>query len=279
MKLLRFGTSGREYPGALDKNGNIRDLSGVIPDISDLSLTSESIEMLRRVDLAKMPLIASNVRVGPCVGKVGKFICVGLNYADHVAEAGVDIPKEPVLFMKATSAITGPFDPTIIPPRAQKVDWEVELGVVIGNHAKNISPETALSHVAGYCLINDLSERAFQLEGTGQWVKGKSADTFGPIGPWLVTADELENVGNLQMWLSVNGETQQQSSTNQMIFNVPTLISYISQFMSLLPGDIVSTGTPPGVGMGKKPPRYLRANDRVTLGIEGLGEQDHLVIE
>ncbi len=277
MKLLRFGKDGLERPGAIDRMGNIRDLSEVVPDISGLVLTSESIESLRKLDLEGLPMIDAGVRIGPCVGNVSKFVCVGLNYADHIAEAGVETPKEPVLFMKAPSAITGPYDPILIPAGAQKVDWEVELGVVIGNRAKNVSLAEAPMHIAGYCLINDLSERAYQLEGTGQWVKGKSADTFGPIGPWLVTPDEIAAVDNLPMWLSVNDDLQQNSNTNQMIFNVPTLISYISQFMTLLPGDIVSTGTPPGVGMGKKPPRYLHVNDRVSLGIQHLGEQTHIV--
>jgi 2-keto-4-pentenoate hydratase/2-oxohepta-3-ene-1,7-dioic acid hydratase in catechol pathway len=279
MKLLRFGIDGMESPGALDEMGRIRDLSKVIRDIDGASLGKAALTDLRGIDLAGLPIVSDDIRIGPCITAVGKFICVGLNYADHVAEAGAAMPSEPVLFMKATSAITGPSDPIFIPPGASKVDWEVELGVVIGTRAKRVSVDNAMSHVAGYCVINDVSERAFQLEGTGQWVKGKSADSFGPIGPWLVTSDEVADANNLKLQLSVNGVLHQNSNTRQMIFDIPTLVSYISRYMTLLPGDIISTGTPPGVGMGKSPPQYLRAGDQVTLSIAGLGQQMHEVLD
>src|SRR5947207_3379996 len=279
MKLLRYGLPGHEKPGALDANGQIRDLSQLVPDIAEAVLQPESIERLKKTDLVKLPRVDSTVRIGPCVGHVGKFICVGLNYADHAAEAGAAVPSEPVLFMKATSAICGPNDDVIIPRGSEKTDWEVELGVVIGKPAKYVEEKKALSHVAGYCVVNDLSERKFQLEGTGQWVKGKSADTFGPIGPWLVTSDEVPDPQKLQLWLEVNGHRYQNGSTSTMVFGVAHLVSYISQFMSLQSGDIVSTGTPPGVGLGQKPPVYLRSGNRVRLGIEGLGEQTQKVVD
>ena len=279
MKLLRYGLLGHEKPGALDANGQIRDLSQIVPDIAEAVLQPESIERLKKTDLVKLPRVDSTVRIGPCVGHVGKFICVGLNYADHAAEAGAAVPSEPVLFMKATSAICGPNDDVIIPRGSEKTDWEVELGVVIGKPAKYVEEKKALSHVAGYCVVNDLSERKFQLEGTGQWVKGKSADTFGPIGPWLVTSDEVPDPQKLQLWLEVNGHRYQNGSTSTMVFGVAHLVSYISQFMSLQSGDIVSTGTPPGVGLGQKPPVYLRSGNRVRLGIEGLGEQTQKVVD
>ncbi|TRZ67212.1 MAG: FAA hydrolase family protein [Rhodocyclaceae bacterium] len=278
MKLVRFGNNGMERPGVIDEQGRIRDLSGHIRDIHGATLGQSALARIRNIDLAKLQIVGDETRLGPCVGAVGKFICVGLNYADHVAEAGAEMPREPVLFMKATSAICGPNDPIVIPLGASKVDWEVELGIVIGTSAKNVSLDAAMSHVAGYCAINDVSERAFQLEGTGQWVKGKSADTFGPIGPWLVTTDEITDVHNQALLLTVNGETRQDSNTRQMIFNVPTLVSYISRFMTLLPGDIISTGTPPGVGMGRKPPQYLNVGDQVILTISGLGQQCHEVL-
>ena len=278
MKLCRYGPPEREKPAMLDSNGGMRDLSAVIPDLSGSALQPESIERLRAVDASTLPRIEGAVRIAPCVGSVGKFICIGLNYSDHAAESGMAVPSEPILFMKATSAICGPNDGIVIPRGSQKTDWEVELGVVIGSVARYVTEADALSHVAGYCVINDLSERAFQLEGTGQWVKGKSADTFGPIGPWLVTRDEVRDPQHLDLWLEVDGRTYQRGTTSHMIFGVARLVSYISRFMSLHPGDIISTGTPPGIGMGQKPePIYLRPGNRVRLGIEGLGEQNQAV--
>ena len=273
MKLLRYGESGQERPAALDANGQIRDLSDIIEDLAGDALLPESFDRLRQLDLSRLPLVNGKLRLGPCVGQVGKFICIGLNYADHAAESGVAVPSEPVVFMKATSAICGPEDDIMIPRGSEKTDWEVELGVVIGKLAKYVSEADALSHVAGYCVVNDVSERAFQLEGTGQWVKGKSADTFGPVGPWLVTADEIPDPQSINMWLEVDGHRFQQGSTKTMVFGVAYLISYLSRFMSLHPGDIISTGTPPGVGMGQRPPIYLCAGNIVRLGIEGLGQQ------
>jgi 2-keto-4-pentenoate hydratase/2-oxohepta-3-ene-1,7-dioic acid hydratase in catechol pathway len=273
MKLLRYGESGQERPAALDSNGQIRDLSDIVEDLAGDALLPESFDRLKHLDLSRLPLVNGQPRIGSCVGRVGKFICIGLNYADHAAEAGVPVPSEPVIFMKATSAISGPDDDIMIPRGSEKTDWEVELGVVIGKPAKYVSEAEALSHVAGYCVVNDLSERAFQLEGTGQWVKGKSADTFGPIGPWLVTADEIPDPQRINMWLEVDGHRFQEGSTKTMVFGVAYLISYLSRFMSLLPGDIISTGTPPGVGMGQRPPIYLRAGNVVRLGIDGLGQQ------
>lgn len=278
MKLLRFGNHGEEKPGALDSSGRIRDLSGVIGDIGGAALSPDSIAKLRRLDLHGLPLVDGSSRLGPCVGSVGKFLCIGLNYSDHAAESGMAVPAEPVLFMKATSAICGPNDDVVMPKGSQKTDWEVELGVVIGTKAEYVSEEDALSHVAGYCVINDLSERAFQLEGTGQWVKGKSANTFGPIGPWLVTADEIPDPQALRLWLEVDGHRYQDGSTATMVFGVAHLVSYLSRFMSLQPGDIISTGTPPGVGLGQKPPTYLRAGNAIKLGIDGLGEQRQRVV-
>ncbi|MFZ0310935.1 MAG: fumarylacetoacetate hydrolase family protein [Candidatus Sulfotelmatobacter sp.] len=278
MKLVRYGPPHRERPGILDSDGHIRDLSGTVPDITGEILSLASLSSLKSIDLAKLPIAPGAPRIGPCVGGVGKFVCIGLNYSDHAAEAGMKVPSEPVIFMKATSAICGANDDIVIPRGGTKIDWEVELGVVIGLPAKYVSEADAMSCVAGYCAVNDLSERAFQLEGTGQWVKGKSADTFGPIGPWLVTADELPDPQNLSLWLEVDGHRYQNGSTRTMIFGVRQLVSYVSRFMSLQPGDIISTGTPPGVGMGKRPPVYLRAGNRVRLGIQGLGEQDQRVV-
>ena len=277
MKLMRVGDPGRERPALLDAEGTMRDLSGIVEDIAGDALTPEGLAPLRALDTARLPAIPAGTRIGPCVGRVGKFICIGLNYADHAAESGMAVPSEPIIFMKATSAIIGPNDDVDLPRGSEKSDWEVELGVVIGREAKYIPAATALDHVAGYCLVNDLSERAFQLERGGQWVKGKSADTFGPIGPWLVTRDEIPDPGSLAMWLDLNGERMQDGSTRTMVFGVAHLVSYLSQFMSLQPGDIISTGTPPGVGMGKKPQRYLRAGDEMRLGIDGLGEQHQRV--
>jgi 2-keto-4-pentenoate hydratase/2-oxohepta-3-ene-1,7-dioic acid hydratase in catechol pathway len=273
MKLLRYGPPGREKPGILDSKGDIRDLSDVIPVLARDSLLPHTIRRLREINPATLPRVDGDVRLGPCVGSVGKFICIGLNYSDHAAESGMAIPAEPILFMKATSAICGPNDDIVIPRGSQKTDWEVELGVIIGQPAKYVEEANALSHVAGYCVVNDLSERAFQLEGTGQWVKGKSADTFGPIGPWLVTTDEVPDPQNLDLWLEVDGHMYQKGTTSHMIFPVARLVSYISRFMSLQPGDIISTGTPPGIGMGQKPPVYLRPGNRLRLGVTGLGEQ------
>jgi 2-keto-4-pentenoate hydratase/2-oxohepta-3-ene-1,7-dioic acid hydratase in catechol pathway len=278
MKLLRYGSPGRERPGVLTDDGEIRDLSGIIPDLAGESLLPESMETLRDKRLSLLPIVSGQPRIGPCVGGVGKFICIGLNYSDHAQEAGMAMPEEPVIFMKATSSICGPNDDVIIPRGSKKMDWEVELGVVIGKPGKYIERGDARSHVAGYCVINDLSERAFQLEGTGQWVKGKSADTFGPIGPWLVTADEVPDPQNLEMWLEVDGHRYQNGSTKTMVFGVTYLVSYVSRFMSLRTGDIISTGTPPGVGFGLRPPVYLHAGNRILLGIRGLGQQNQKVV-
>lgn len=273
MKLLRFGETGAEKPGLLDAEGAIRDLSGHVADIAGPALSSESLRRLGAIETATLPRVAGNPRLGPCVAGTGKFICIGLNYADHAAESGMAVPSEPVIFMKATSAIVGPNDDVLIPRGSQKTDWEVELGVVIGNTAKYVSEEEAMDYVAGYCVSHDVSERAFQQERQGQWTKGKSCDTFGPIGPWLVTRDEIGDPQALKMWLTVNGETMQDGSTRTMVYGVAHLVSYLSQFMSLHPGDIISTGTPPGVGMGMKPQCWLNPGDVVELGIEGLGKQ------
>jgi 2-keto-4-pentenoate hydratase/2-oxohepta-3-ene-1,7-dioic acid hydratase in catechol pathway len=278
MKLLRYGQPGQEKPGILVGDREIHDLSNIISDLSGESLLPQSIEKLRNTDLSRLPVVAGGARIGPCVAGVGKFVCIGLNYSDHAAEAGMAMPVEPVIFMKATSSICGPDDDVVIPRGSKKMDWEVELGVVIGKPGKYVEEADALSHVAGYCVVNDLSERAFQLEGTGQWVKGKSADTFGPIGPWLVTPDEVPNPQDLAMWLDVDGRNYQNGSTRTMVFGVAYLISYISRFMSLRTGDIISTGTPPGVGFGLNPPVYLRAGNRIELGIQGLGEQTQKVV-
>jgi 2,4-didehydro-3-deoxy-L-rhamnonate hydrolase len=278
MKLLRYGPAGQERPGILGADGAIRDLSSVVTDFARDTLLPESLERLRRLDPNTLPRVAGTPRIGPCVGQVGKFLCIGLNYSDHAAESGMVVPKEPIVFMKATSAIIGPDDDVVLPRGSEKSDWEVELGVVIGKPAKYVEEADALAHVAGYCVINDLSERAFQLEGTGQWVKGKSADTFGPIGPWLVTRDEVADCGALDLWLEVDGHRYQNGSTRTLVFGVPYLISYLSRFMSLQPGDIISTGTPPGVGLGQKPPVYLRAGNVIRLGVQGLGEQRQRVV-
>ena len=278
MKLVRYGAPHQERPGILDSGGHIRELSGTVPDITGESLSPATLASLKSIDIAKLPVVPGTPRLGACVGGVGKFVCIGLNYSDHAAEAGMKVPSEPVIFMKATSAICGPNDDIVIPKGGTKIDWEVELGVVIGKPAKYVSEADAMSCVAGYCVVNDLSERAFQLEGTGQWVKGKSADTFGPIGPWLVTTDEVLDPQDLNLWLEVDGHRYQNGSTRTMIFGVRQLVSYVSRFMSLQPGDIISTGTPPGVGMGQRPPVYLRAGNRVRLGVQGLGEQNQRVV-
>ncbi|UDL96164.1 fumarylacetoacetate hydrolase family protein [Lichenihabitans sp. PAMC28606] len=279
MKLLRHGPKGAEKPGLLDADGNVRDLSAHVPDLAGRWLTPDGLKEIASLDVKSLPLVSEPGRYGPCVAGVGKFICIGLNYADHAAETGAPIPAEPILFMKATSAITGPNDPVIIPRRSKKTDWEVELGVVIGAEARYVSEADAMNHVAGYCLINDVSEREFQAERGGQWTKGKSADSFGPIGPWLVTKDEVADPQNLSMWLTVDGVSRQNGSTKTMIFPVAVLVSYVSQFMSLQPGDIISTGTPPGVGLGLKPePIYLHPGQTIRLGIEGLGEQTQVTV-
>jgi 2-keto-4-pentenoate hydratase/2-oxohepta-3-ene-1,7-dioic acid hydratase in catechol pathway len=278
MKLLRYGPAGREMPGLLDSNGTIRDLSGVIPDVAGDALLPDSLAQLRALDVNALPKVEGTPRLGPCVAGVGKFICVGLNYSDHAAESGMKVPSEPIIFMKATSSIIGPNDELEIPRGSEKTDWEVELGVVIGKTAKYVDEASAMDHVAGFCVVHDVSERAFQLEGTGQWVKGKSADTFGPIGPWLVTPDEVPDYHELDMWLEVDGNRYQNGTTRTMVFGVPYLVSYLSKFMSLRAGDIISTGTPPGVGHGMKPPVYLRAGNEVRLGVGRLGEQRQRVV-
>ncbi|WP_373004677.1 fumarylacetoacetate hydrolase family protein [Hyphomonas sp.] len=279
MRLVRVGPRGREKPGVLDANGDIRDVSDLVDDWDGLAMSDAVLAQLRRIDLATLPHLDPKGRIGPCVADVGKFICIGLNYADHAAETGASVPEEPVVFFKATSAICGPDDNLEIPRRSRSTDWEVELGIVIGKQAKYISEAEALGHIAGYCVVHDVSERAFQLEGTGQWVKGKSADTFGPIGPWLVTRDEIEDPQNLTMWLDVNGEPMQRGATSTMVFGVAHLVSYLSQYMSLQPGDVISTGTPPGVGLSMTPPRFLRSGDVVTLGIDGLGQQRQVCVD
>ena len=279
MKLLRFGPKGREKPGMLDQAGTIRDLSGQIDDLAGGNLSDQVLGRLASLDASSLPSVPAGTRLGPCVGKVGKFICIGLNYSDHAAETGSPVPPEPIMFMKAISAICGPDDDVEIPRTSKKTDWEVELGVVIGKAAKYVDEENALDHVAGYCIVNDVSERAFQIERHGQWTKGKSHDTFGPLGPWLVTRDEVPDPQNLAMGLEVDGKTMQDGSTKTMIYGVAHLVSYCSQFMSLQPGDVISTGTPPGVGMGIKPePVFLKAGDVMEVAIEGLGKQRQPVV-
>lgn len=276
MKLVRYGEAGQEKPGAVDGNGKLRDLSDHIDDLSGEVLGK--LGYLSEIDLSTLPEVTGNPRLGPPIAGTGKFICIGLNYADHAAESGMDVPKEPVIFMKATSAICGPNDPIIIPRGSEKTDWEVELAVIIGKRAKYVSEADALDHVAGYAVTNDVSERDFQMHRGGQWTKGKSCDNFGQIGPWLVTPDEVADPQNLKMWLKVNGEQLQNGSSKTMVFGVTHLIHHLSQFMTLHPGDVISTGTPPGVGLGQKPPRYLKPGDVVELGIEGLGSQRQDVI-
>ncbi|NEJ74340.1 2-hydroxyhepta-2,4-diene-1,7-dioate isomerase [Rhizobium phaseoli] len=272
MKLMRVGQAGNEKPALLDADGKIRDLSGHVADIGGEAITPAGLAKIAAIDPKSLPELEPG-RIGACVAGTGKFICIGLNYSDHAAETGATVPPEPIIFMKATSAIVGPNDDVVIPRGSEKTDWEVELGVVIGKTAKYVTEAEALDHVAGYCVSNDVSERAFQTERSGQWTKGKSCDTFGPIGPWLVTKDEIPQPQNLGMWLTVNGQKMQNGSSKTMVYGVAFLVSYLSQFMSLHPGDVISTGTPPGVGMGLKPPRYLKAGDVVELGIEGLGTQ------
>jgi 2-keto-4-pentenoate hydratase/2-oxohepta-3-ene-1,7-dioic acid hydratase in catechol pathway len=278
MKLLRFGAVGKERPGIVDANGLIRDLSGIVADIMPEVLSPAGLARLAALDLTALPLVAGSVRHGPPLAVVPKFIAIGLNYSDHAAESGMAVPDEPVIFMKATSCIQGPDDDVVLPPGSVKSDWEVELGVVIGSRASHVARADALAHVAGYCTINDLSEREYQLERGGTWDKGKGCDTFGPVGPWLVTADEVGDPQVLGLWLDVNGVRRQTGNTRTMIFDVADIVSYVSRFMTLLPGDIITTGTPPGVGLGMKPPLYLKPGDTIRLGIEKLGEQHQRVL-
>jgi 2-keto-4-pentenoate hydratase/2-oxohepta-3-ene-1,7-dioic acid hydratase in catechol pathway len=278
MRLVRFGAKGSEKPGAIGRNGRIHDLSAYVPDWSSRALEPASLDKLRKLDIDALPVVPSATRLGPCVAGVGKIICIGLNYSDHAAETGATVPPEPVIFFKATTAIIGPNDDVMLPRGSEKSDWEVELGVVIGSRARYVTEQEAMAHVAGLCVINDLSERAFQLERSGQWVKGKSCDTFAPLGPWLVTLDDVADPHALKMTLDVNGKRYQNGSTQTMVYKVPFLVSYLSEFMTLEPGDVISTGTPPGVGLGQKPPVYLRAGDVMELEIEGLGRQRQRVV-
>lgn len=275
MKLLRYGAPGQELPGLLDDKGNVRSLANVVDDIDGDVLASDKLD---NVDPDSLPIVSGSARLGPCVGNVRKFICIGLNYSDHAAESGMPVPTEPEVFTKAVSAICGPCDDVIQPRNSTKLDWEVELAIVIGKHTAYVSPSDAKQHIAGYCVCNDVSERAFQLERGSQWDKGKGCDTFGPIGPWLVTQDEVQDPGSLDMWLEINGHRYQNGNTRTMIFKPAFIVSYLSQFMSLQPGDVISTGTPPGVGLGQKPPTYLKPGDVMELGIEGLGTQRQVVV-
>jgi len=280
MKLVRFGPAGREKPGIVDSKGQIRDLSGVVPDLAGEALSSKGLAKIRKAKPDKLPLVRGKPRLGPCVGGTRNFIAIGLNYSDHAAEAGMPIPKEPIIFNKAPSCICGPNDDTIQPKASSKLDWEVELGVVIGSRARYLSRSNAMAAVAGYCLANDVSEREFQIERAGQWCKGKGCETFGPLGPWLVTKDEIKDPQNLKMWLDVNGEKRQRGNTKTMIFDVAHIVWYCSQFFVMEPGDVIITGTPPGVGLGMKPvPQYLQPGDVVTLGVDGLGEQRQKVVK
>ena len=280
MKTLRYRNNNDVKPGILDKDGNIRDISSVVDDWDNNTLQTEKLNSIKSMNLSDLPKVEKIDSLAPPISKtnIGKFICIGLNYSDHAAEAGMEVPKEPIIFMKATSSVCGPNDDIIIPKNSTKSDWEVELGIIIGKETKYINENQSQDHIAGYCVVNDLSEREFQLEHQGQWVKGKSCDTFGPIGPYIVTTDEIKDPQNLEMWLEINGQRMQEGSTSTMIYGVNFLVSYLSQFMSLQPGDIISTGTPPGVGMGKKPPIYLKTGDKIKLGIEGLGEQNQSTI-
>lgn len=279
MKLLRFGPPGHEKPGILDSQGKVRDLSAVVDDIAGPVLSDEALQKLGDIELSSLPEVAPEMRLGPCVGQVGKFICIGLNYSDHAAETGAEVPPEPVVFNKWTSAICGPNDDVEIPRGSQKTDWEVELGVIVGKGGRYIDEAEAMSHVAGFCVVNDVSEREFQLERSGSWDKGKGCDTFGPLGPWLVTRDEVADPHQLSMWLEVDGKRYQDGNTRTMVYQVPFLISYLSRFMSLQPGDVISTGTPPGVGAGQKPQVFLKSGQTMRLGIEGLGEQQQRCVE
>ena len=273
MKLLRYGNKGNEKPAVLDKNGKIRDLSSLVPDFNSENLNFDTLKKIREINLESMTEISNSTRIGSCISRPGKFIGIGLNFSDHAAEIGAKIPKEPIVFLKAVSCISGPNDDVIIPNNSSKCDWEVEIAFVIGKEAKNISESESEDHILGYCLVNDISEREWQLEGTGQWVKGKSSDTFGPIGPYLVTKDEIKDVQNLNMKLDINKKNMQKGNTNKMIFNINFLLSYLSTFMSLQPGDIITTGTPPGIGNGQKPPIFLKSGDEIKLSIDILGEQ------
>jgi ureidoglycolate lyase len=279
MKLLRHGDFGKEKPGIIDQEGKIRDLSDHITDINGDTINASSLKKIAAIDLSSLPTVSNNTRLGACIGNVGKFLCIGLNYSDHAAESGLPVPSEPILFSKATSAIVGPNDNVEIPRNSSETDWEVELGIIIGKKAKYINEDDAEDYIAGYCVVNDVSERAFQIKREGQWTKGKSCDTFGPTGPYLVTKDEIPDVQNLKMYLDVNGKRMQDGSTNTMIFSAKHIVYYLSQFMSLNPGDVIATGTPPGVGLGMKPPVFLNAGDTMKLGIEGLGEQNQTCIQ
>ena len=279
MKLLRFGNSGQEKPGIIDNDGNIRDLSGVIDDINGSTISPDGLNKINQIDISSLPIVSDNPRIGPCVGSVGKFLCIGLNYSDHAAETGAEAPPEPILFQKATSAIIGPNDDVEIPKNSNATDWEVELGIIIGKKAKYITEGTSQDYIAGYCVVNDVSERDFQAKRAGQWTKGKSCDTFGPIGPYLVTKDEVPDPQDLSMTLDVNGQRMQDGSTKTMIFSVNHIVHYLSQFMSLNPGDVIATGTPPGVGLGMKPPMFLKSGDTMKLSIQGLGEQNQKCIQ
>ncbi|SVA80774.1 uncharacterized protein METZ01_LOCUS133628 [marine metagenome] len=279
MKLLRYGPVGEEKPGLLDQDGTIRDLSLVIEDVNGGTLSPESIERLSGIEPGSLPAVTAEPRLGTCVGNIGKFVCIGLNYSDHAKESGMPIPTEPIVFMKATSCISGPNDDIELVRGSQKTDWEAELGIVIGSHTKYVSEANALEHVAGYCVVNDVSEREWQLERQGQWIKGKSGDTYGPIGPWMVTRDEVPDPQALAIWLEVNGHRYQDGNTATMIFSARTIVSYLSQCMSLQPGDVIATGTPPGVGQGQSPQVFLKAGDVVSLGLEGLGSQQQTVVE
>jgi len=278
MKLLRYGPAGQEKPGLLDRDGKIRDLSGTLRDIDGEALSPAALDRLRRLDPASLPLVAGSPRLGPCVGHVSKVLAIGLNYRKHAEEAGMPIPKEPIFFLKAVSSLSGPNDDVIIPKGSQKTDYEVELGIVIGTKASYVSVHDAAKHIAGYCVVNDVSEREYQLDRGGQWTKGKSCDTFCPIGPWLVTADEVPDAGKLQLWTEVNGERRQNSNTADLIFGIDHIVSYVSHFVTLLPGDIIPTGTPSGVGLGMKPPQFLKPGDRMRLSVEGLGEQNQRLV-
>ena len=279
MKLLRYGNSGKEKPGIIDIDGNIRDLSDVIDDINGSTISPDGLNKINQIDISSLPLVSDNPRIGPCVGSVGKFLCIGLNYSDHAAETGAEAPPEPILFQKATSAIIGPNDDVEIPKNSNATDWEVELGIIIGKKAKYIEEGSSQDYIAGYCVVNDVSERDFQAKRAGQWTKGKSCDTFGPIGPYLVTKDEVPDPQDLSMTLDVNGQRMQDGSTKTMIFSVNHIVHYLSQFMSLNPGDVIATGTPPGVGLGMKPPMFLKSGDTMKLSIQGLGEQDQKCIQ
>ena len=278
MKLVRYGMPGQEKPGLVDRDGKIRDLSGMVRDLDGEALAPASLDRLRRVDPASLPLVPGTPRLGPCVGNISKIVAIGLNYRLHAQEAGAAIPSEPIFFMKSISSICGPDDDVVIPKGSQKTDYEVELGIVVGSLARHVPLADARKHIAGYCVVNDVSEREFQMERGGQWTKGKSADTFCPIGPWLVTADEVPDPGKLALWTEVNGERRQSSNTADLIFGIDEIVSYVSQFMTLLPGDVIPTGTPSGVGMGFKPPKFLKPGDRMRLSVEGLGEQNQRLV-